>query len=94
MPCLRSSEAGKSVHILHSWMSALDYIVEPEVECSEDNLNDAAFVWVTSTIGGRDAVIEFVACKMFPLAFGFRFKDMLIGMPPISKVQTLLPLFP
>jgi hypothetical protein len=93
-PCLRSSEREKSVDILHSRMSMLDYTIEPEVECSDDDLNDATFVRVTTTVGGRDAVKEFVAYKMFPLASGFGFKNVLIGMTPVSKVWASLLLFP
>jgi hypothetical protein len=44
VPCLRSSEGGRSVYALHSRMSALDYVVEPEVDCPDDDLNNAAFV--------------------------------------------------
>jgi hypothetical protein len=33
-------------------MSALDYMVEPEVECLDDDPNNAAFIQVTTTIGG------------------------------------------
>jgi hypothetical protein len=94
IPRLCSSEGGKSVHILHSWMSALDYMIEPEVECLDDDLNDISFIRVTITIGDRDTIEEFVACKMFPLACGFSFKDVTVGMTPVSKIQTLLPLFP
>jgi hypothetical protein len=75
-------------------MSMLDYTVEPEVECLDDDLNDVAFIRAITTIGGRDAVEEFVACKMFPLASGFGFKDMTIGMTPVLKIQTPLSLFP
>jgi hypothetical protein len=82
------------VHILHSWMSALDYTAEPEVECLDDDPNDAAFIRATTTIEGRDAVEEFMAWKMFPLAFGFGFKDMPVGTTPISKVRNLLHYFP
>jgi hypothetical protein len=67
-------------------MSVLDYTVEPEVECLDDDLNDVAFVRAITTIGGRDAVEEFVACKMFPLASGFGFKDVTIGMTPVLKI--------
>jgi hypothetical protein len=63
------------MHVLHSQMSVLDYTVEPEVECSDDDTNNVAFVQATTTIGGQDAVEEFVACKMFPLASSFGFKD-------------------
>jgi hypothetical protein len=74
-------------------MSALDYTVELEVECPDNDPNDPAFIQVTTTIRVRDAVEEFVACKMFLLASVFGFKDVTISMTPVSKVQTVLPLF-
>jgi hypothetical protein len=74
------------VHVLHSRMSALDYTIEPKVECLDNDPNDVAFVRATTTIGGRDAIEEFVACKMFPLASGFSFKNMPISMTLVSKV--------
>jgi hypothetical protein len=46
----------KSVYAHHSRMSELYYTVEPEVECPNDDPNDAAFVRATATIEGRDAV--------------------------------------
>jgi hypothetical protein len=51
-PCIHGSGGGKSVYVLHSRMSALDYTVEPEVECPDDDPIDAAFVQTTTTIGG------------------------------------------
>jgi hypothetical protein len=87
-------EAKKSVYVLHSWMSALDYTVEPGVECSDDDPNDVAFVQATATIGGQDAIEEFVASIMFPLASSFSFRDVTAGTTPVLKVQTLLLLFP
>jgi hypothetical protein len=45
-------------------MSVLDYVVEPEVDCPYDDVNDVAFVREPSTIGGRDTIEEFVVCKM------------------------------
>jgi hypothetical protein len=82
------------MYALHLWISALDYIVEPEVECPDNDVNDAAFVRATTTIGGRDAVEEFVACRMYPLASSFGFRDVMVGMTAVSKVKTQLPLFP
>jgi hypothetical protein len=35
-----------------------------------------------------------VACKMFPLASGFGFRDVTIGTTRVSKIWTPLPLFP
>jgi hypothetical protein len=94
VPCLCNSKGGKSVYALYSRMGALDYVVEPEVECLDDDPNDTAFVRATATIGGWDAVEEFVACKMYPLASGFGFRGMTAGTTPVSKVQTPLPVFP
>jgi hypothetical protein len=81
------------VYALHSWMSELYYTVEPEVECPNNNSNNAAFVRATTTIGGRDAVEEYVACKIYPLAASFGFESVPLGMTPVSKVETPLPLF-
>jgi hypothetical protein len=44
VPNLRSSMGGRSVYVLHSRMSALDYTIEPEVGCLDDDANDVAFV--------------------------------------------------
>jgi hypothetical protein len=74
-------------------MSALDYMVEPKVECSFDDPNDVAFVRATTTISGRDVVEEFVACKMFPRDSGFSFRNVPISMMPVLGVRTPLPLF-
>jgi hypothetical protein len=82
------------VHALHSQMSALDYTVEPEVECPNDNASDATFIRVTVTIGGWDTVEEFVACKMYSLASSFGFSGVTIGTTPMLKVQMPFPLFP
>jgi hypothetical protein len=91
--CVRSFGGGKSIYLLHSHMSALDYTFELEVECPDDDPNDVAFIRATTTIKGRDAVEEFVACKMFPLAFSFCFRDVAIGTTPVSNVRTPLSLF-
>jgi hypothetical protein len=74
-------------------MSELDYAGEPEIECPDNDPNDAAFFWATATIRGCDAVEESVACKMYPLAAGFSFKSVPLGTTPMSKVETPLPLF-
>jgi hypothetical protein len=75
-------------------MSAPDYVVEPDVECPDDDPNDVAFVRATATIRGQDAIEEFMACKMYPLASGIGFKGVTIGMTHVSKDWTLLPVFP
>jgi hypothetical protein len=86
VPCRRSSEGGKSVHALHSRMSMLDYAVEPEVECLDNDPNDTAFIQASTTIGGRNAIEEYLACKMYPLAAGFGFESVPLGMTLLSKV--------
>jgi hypothetical protein len=73
-------------------MSELDYTIEPELECPDNDPNDVAFVWAMSTIGSRDAVEEYVACKLYSLAAGFDFESMPLGTTLMSKVETPLPL--
>jgi hypothetical protein len=40
-----------------------------------------------------ERVEEYVACKMYPLAVGFGFESVPIGMTPMSKVENPLPPF-
>jgi hypothetical protein len=75
-------------------MSLLDFMVELEVDCPDSDANDVAFVWATTTIGGHDAVEEFVACRVYPLLALFGFGDVSVGMTIVSKVETPLPVFP
>jgi hypothetical protein len=93
VPCRWCSRGGKSLYTLHLRMSELDYAVEPEVECPDNDPNDDAFVRVNVTIGGRDAVEEYTMCKIFPLAASFGFESVPLWMTPILKVETPLPLF-
>jgi hypothetical protein len=81
------------VYALHSRMGELDYSIEPEVECSDNDPNDVAFVRVTATIGGYDTIEEYVACRIYPLAASFTFESVPLGMTLMSKVETPLPLF-
>jgi hypothetical protein len=74
-------------------MSALDYVVEPKLDCPDDDANDVAFIRATNTIGSREVVEEFVACKMYPLASSFGFKGVTLGTTPVSKVRTPLLVF-
>jgi hypothetical protein len=81
------------VHALHLWMSELDYAIELEVECLDNDPNNVAFVRATFTIRGRDDVKEYVACKMYSMAAGFDFDSVTLGTTLVSKVETLLLLF-
>jgi hypothetical protein len=74
-------------------MSVLSYMVELKVDCPDDDSNDVAFVRATNTIGGRDAIEEFMACKIYTLASSFGIKGVTLSMTPVSKVCTLLPVF-
>jgi hypothetical protein len=60
-------------------MDELDYAVEPEVECPDNDPNDVAFVRTTVTIRGRDVVEEYTTCKVFPLAASFSFESVPLG---------------
>jgi hypothetical protein len=73
------SGGGKRVYALHSRMDELDYAVEPEVECPDNDPNDVAFVRTTVTIRGRDVVEEYTTCKVFPLAASFSFESVPLG---------------
>jgi hypothetical protein len=79
---------------LRSRMSMLDYTMEPEADCPDNDVNDVAFVRVMNMIGGRDAVEEFLACGMYPLLVGFSFRNVTTGMTAVSKVKMPLPIFP
>jgi hypothetical protein len=45
-------------------MSNLDYLTEPVHNCSEDDVNDRAFICMTKKIDGHDAVEEFITSGM------------------------------
>jgi hypothetical protein len=74
-------------------MGELDYAVEPEVQCSDDDPNDAAFVRATATFEGRDAIEEYVACKTYPLEVETALRLFAVGTIAVSKVETALRLF-
>jgi hypothetical protein len=48
-------------------MSALDYEVEPLVECPDIDVNYVAFIRATTMIGGHNVVEDFLACGLYPL---------------------------
>jgi hypothetical protein len=81
------------MYTLHSQMTKKDYTVDPKMECPDNDPNDTAFVRATATIGGRDAVEEYVACKIYPLAATYGFENVPLGMMPVSKVKSPLPPF-
>jgi hypothetical protein len=74
-------------------MGELDYAVEPEVQCPDDDPNDAAFVRATATFEGRDAIEEYMACKTYPLEVETALRLFAVGTIAVSKVETALRLF-
>jgi hypothetical protein len=53
-----------------------------------------AFVKATHTIGGRDAVEEYMACGLSPLSANFNLGEIAEGETPVSKLLVPLPEFP
>jgi hypothetical protein len=46
-------------------------VTDPPSKCTDDDdAGDVAFVRATSSIGGRDAVEEYLAYGLFPLSVG------------------------
>jgi hypothetical protein len=87
-------QGGKFVHTLRSHMSALKFHTKSSFNCPNDDLSDRAFVWALTSIGGRDAVEEFVSCGVWPLDAGNDFEHMKVGEAPVSKLKAPLPRFP
>jgi hypothetical protein len=79
---------------LHSSMSPLDYMMNLYFDYPDDDASSIAFIHAASSIGGRDAVKEYLACGMLPLLANFGFGKIVDGETPISKVVVLLPDFP
>jgi hypothetical protein len=48
---------------------------------------------VTKFTGGHDAMEEFIACVMYPLAVGVGFDRVAMRTTPISKLKVTLPKF-
>jgi hypothetical protein len=78
---------------LRSHMSCLNFWTKPFFNCADDDLSDGTFVWASKHIGGRDVMEEFIACNVWPLAMGISFKQVKVGMTPVSKLKVLLPRF-
>jgi hypothetical protein len=56
-------------------------------------LSDAAFVWASKFIGGRDAKEVFLACSVSSLDAGVSFDQVSVGGTPVSKLMVPLPKF-
>jgi hypothetical protein len=51
-------------------MIGLDFRKGPPFNSTDDDSGDVAFVSATKFIGGQDAMEEFLACGVYPLATG------------------------
>jgi hypothetical protein len=67
--------------------------MDPSFNYANDNSGDVAFVQASKFIKGRDAVEEFIACGMYPLAVGVNFDRVATRMTPVSKLKVPLPKF-
>jgi hypothetical protein len=81
---------GKGSYPLSSMMTHLDYLTEAPFSCGPEDTNFEAFVEVTSIIGGRDVVEEFLASGLWPLSEKFGF-EVEVKETPLSKVVLLMP---
>jgi hypothetical protein len=71
-------------------MTELNYLMEVPSSYGPLDVNFATFVEMTSLIGGRDVVEEFLACCLWPLGeqFGFWVET---KEYPLSKVMVPMP---
>jgi hypothetical protein len=71
-------------------MTKMNYLMEVPPSCGPEDANVAAFVEVTSLIGGRDVVEDFLASGFWPHGqqFGFQVEK---NESPLSKVLVPIP---
>jgi hypothetical protein len=88
VPLIRcpSPSRGNGVYALCSY----SFVMDPPFDCSDED-SDAAFVKAPCTIGGRDAVEEYVACRLLPPSASFDVGEVVDGGTPMSKL--LVPMF-
>jgi hypothetical protein len=66
---LYKCESGsKEIHLLHSHMRNLNYLMEPPHNYVIDDMNVKAVELATKIIGGHEAVEELLACSILPLS--------------------------
>jgi hypothetical protein len=91
--CSPSPRRGKGVYALHSYMTKLNFMMDPPFDCPDDEVSDASFVRATRTIGGRDAVEEYMVCSLFPLSVSFELGEVGDGETPVLKRSAPMPDF-
>jgi hypothetical protein len=60
-------------------MTGLDFVTDPPLECPDDVVGGTAFIKAMRTIGGRDAIEEYMACGLFPLSASFNLGEVVNG---------------
>jgi hypothetical protein len=100
MVLLQSSGAclpagGKSVHVLHSHMSALEFFygAPPPRTHTSTTLILTRGTRPSSAIRGRDAVEEYLACGFYPLSSSVSFGGITDGVTQVSRVKLPLAKF-
>jgi hypothetical protein len=85
---------GKGVYALHSYITELSIVSNPSFSCPNDDVSDGAFVKATRTIGGRDAMEEYVVCELFSLSANFGLGEIADEETPVLKVSAPMTDFP
>jgi hypothetical protein len=75
-------------------MTGQDFVMEPPFECPDVNVGDVTFIKATRTIGGRDAVEEYMAHALYRLSASFSLSEIVNGETPVSKLAVPMPKFP
>jgi hypothetical protein len=84
---------GRGLYALHSYMIELDFVAELPFECPDEDIGDVAFVKATRTVGGRDAVEEYMASGLFPLSVSFSLGEVSNGETLVSMLSAPMPDF-
>jgi hypothetical protein len=74
------------VYVLHSYMTDLNFITDPPFDRLDEVVNDVAFVKATCTIGGQDAMEEYMACGLLLLSVSFGLGEVANGEMSVSKL--------
>jgi hypothetical protein len=75
-------------------MAELSFVSDPLFDYPDGNASNATFVKATHTVGGRDAMEEYVACGLFPLSASFKLGEVVDEETPTSKLSAALMDFP
>jgi hypothetical protein len=77
---------GKGVYLLHSEVSALDFLTEVPHNCAVDDVNAMAFEEATKIIEGNDVVEKFLAYGIWLLSDGWDFEVEKTELPLLKAI--------